>query len=95
MRYVTDANVSGLAKELRKLGIDCQTIHMMMLGHERSQEAISDPDIFKFLKEQKTPVTLITMDTELAKYCGVGGIPCIRIQDLVADHIRKTTSGRD
>lgn len=95
MRYVTDANVSGLARELREFNIDCQTIHMMILGHERSQMAISDPDIFRFLKEQKNPVTLITMDTELAKYCSVAGIPCIRIQDLVADHIRKTTRSRD
>ncbi len=90
MRYVTDAHLSGLANELRERGIDCQTIHGLMLGNEHSQVQIKDPEIFKFLLEKKGSFTLITLDTEFAEYCGVGGIPCIRVQDLVAEHIIKS-----
>ena len=90
MRYVTDANVSGLAKELRGKGIDCQTIHMLMKGTEDSRIQIRDPEIVKFLKEKKGTITLITLDSELSEYCAIDGIPCIRIQDLVAEHIGRT-----
>ncbi len=90
MKYVTDAHLSGLANELRKRGIDCQTIHKLMRSNEESQVQIKDPEIFSFLLEKKGGLTLITLDTEFAEYCGVGSIPCIRVQDLVAEHIIKT-----
>jgi rRNA-processing protein FCF1 len=90
MKYVTDANISGLAKELRSQGIDCQTVHKLMLMNEDSRIPIKDPAIIKFLAEQENQITLITMDTELSEYCKTFGIPCIRVQDLVADHIKKT-----
>lgn len=90
MKYVTDANVSGLAKELREKGIDCQTIHKLMKGTEDSRIPIRDPEIVKFLREKKGTITLITSDSELSEYCNNDGIPCIRIQDLVAEHINRT-----
>ncbi len=30
MNYVTDANISGLAKELRSKGIDCEKVHKLL-----------------------------------------------------------------
>ena len=90
MHYMTDAHLSGLAKELRAKGIDCETVHKLMLGNERSQESISDPQIVKFLREKQGSITLITLDTELSEYCAISDIPCIRVQDLVLSHIRST-----
>jgi len=87
MKYVTDAHLSGLAKELREKEIDCQTVHQMMLGHEDSRVKISDPEIVKFLVGKKKSVTLITLDSELAEYCARFGVPCIRVQDLVARYV--------
>ncbi len=92
MKYVTDANVSGLAKELKRKGIDCQTIHMLMRGTEDSRIQIRDPEIVKFLKGKNGTVTLITLDSELAEYCNSDKIPCIRVQDLVAENISRTRS---
>ena len=85
-RYVTDAHLSGLAKELRQKGVDCRTIHALMLGNEDSRVKISDPEIVKFLSKNKG-VTLITLDSELAEYCSTLGIPFIRVQDLVISHL--------
>ena len=48
MKYMTDANISGLAKELRKKGIDCETVHKLMMNHEDSRVQIKDPQIIKF-----------------------------------------------
>jgi hypothetical protein len=90
MKYVTDANISGLAKELRSKGIDCETVHKLMLKNEDSRIPIKDPAIIQFLTDQKNQITLITMDNELSEYCKTFGIPCVRVQDLVADHIKKT-----
>ena len=90
MKYVTDANISGLAKELRSKGIDCETVHKLMLMNEDSRIPVKDPAIIKFLTDQKNQITLITMDNELSEYCKIFGIPWIRVQDLVADHIKKT-----
>lgn len=87
MRYMTDAHLSGLAKELREKGIDCQTVHRMILDHEDSRVKISDPEIVKFLTSQKGSVTLITLDNELAEYCSKFEIPFIRVQDVVSRHI--------
>ncbi len=90
MRYMTDAHLSGLAKELRAKGIDCETVHKLMLGNERSQERITDPQIVKFLREKRPSITLITLDSELVEYCATNDIPCIRVQDLVSDYILKS-----
>ena len=89
-RYMTDAHLSGLAKELRQKGVDCETVHSRVLGNERSQERITDPQIVRFLAENRGSVTLITLDSELAEYCGTMGIPCIRVQDLVSDYILRS-----
>jgi hypothetical protein len=92
MKYMTDANVSGLAKELRKKGIDCETVHKLMLNHEDSSVQIKDPQIVKFLRGKDKKIILISMDSEIAEYCEIDDIPCIRVQDLVADYIKKTGS---
>ena len=90
MKYMTDAHLAGLAKELRGKGIDCETVHKLMLGHEDSRESIRDPEIVRFLRTKKGSITLITFDSELAEYCALDGTPCIRIQDVVADFIRQS-----
>lgn len=87
LRYMTDAQLSGLARELREKGIDCQTVHMLMKGNEDSRVSIDDSEILKFLSEQKGAMTLITLDKGLARYCATFGVPCIRVQDVVADRI--------
>jgi hypothetical protein len=87
-----DARLSGLARELRTKGIDCETVHKLILGNEDSRVKITDPEIVKFLREKRGSVTLITLDNELAEYCATFGVPCIRVQDLVAEHI--SVSGR-
>ena len=79
----------GLAKELRNNGIDCETATKIMRGDEDSRKSIPDPDIISFLLKTNSNVTLITADTELARYCQKFNITCIRIQDLVIEHIRK------
>lgn len=84
---MTDAHLSGLAEELRDKGVDCETVHKMMLGHEDSRVKITDPEIIKFLSGKSGTVTLVTLDNELAEYCSTFGIPVIRVQDLVVRHI--------
>ncbi len=90
MRYVTDAHLSGLAKELRENGVECETVHKLMLGNEDSRVKITDPEIVKFLVAKNKSIALITLDNELAEYCTALDIPVIRVQDLVAKHIRAT-----
>lgn len=90
---MTDAQLSGLAKELREKGIDCQTVHMTMKGNEDSRVSIDDSEILKFLIEQRGSVTLITLDNGLARYCSTFDVPCIRVQDLVAERIARVGSG--
>jgi rRNA-processing protein FCF1 len=87
---MTDAHLSGLSKELKAKGIDCETVHKLILNSERSQDMIKDPKILEFLRAQNKRITLITLDTELSEYCRLDGIPCIRVQDLVADHVKTT-----
>jgi rRNA-processing protein FCF1 len=87
MLYMTDAHLSGLAKELREEGVECETVHKLVLGHEDSRVKISDPEIVKFLVAQNKSVALITLDNELAEYCATLGIPAIRVQDLVLHYI--------
>jgi hypothetical protein len=88
MKYMTDAHLSGLAKELRDNGVDCETIHKTMLGHEDSRVKITDPEIVKFLVERRGLIALITMDNELAEYCSKFGIPVVRVQDVVSRYIQ-------
>ena len=90
MRYMTDAHLSGLAGELRAEGIDCETVHKLMLGNEDSRVKITDPEIVKFLSSKSKSVTLITLDNELAEYCRALDIPVIRVQDLVSRHIQRS-----
>lgn len=92
MRYMTDAHLSGLAKELREKGVDCETVHMSMLGNEDSRVKITDPEIVRFLAQKGGSVALITLDTELAKYCGTFGIPVVRVQDVVSRHIQASAN---
>lgn len=84
---MTDAQLSGLAKELREKGVDCQTVHKLILGNEDSRVSISDPDILKFLTSQHGSVALITLDNELAEYCSKFEIPVVRVQDVISRHI--------
>ena len=93
MKYMTDAHLSGLAKELRDRSINCETVHKLIRGNERSQDRIEDPEIVEFLRKQKGTITLITLDTLLSKYCKIDLIPCIRVQDLVADYIKGQSQG--
>ena len=93
MRYMTDAHLSGLAKELREKGVDCETVHKMMLGHEDSRVKITDPEIVKFLSSKAKSVTLITLDNELAEYCSTLEIPVVRVQDVVSRHIQRSKDG--
>ncbi len=90
MLYMTDAHLSGLARELRGKGVDCQTVHKLMLGHEDSRVKISDPEIVKFLVSKKGSVALITLDSELAEYCSTFEVPVIRVQDIVSRHIQSS-----
>ena len=53
MKYMTDENVSGLAKELKAHGIDCQTVHELMLNSKDPSVQIKDPEIIKFLRGQE------------------------------------------
>jgi uncharacterized protein with PIN domain len=87
MKYMVDAMLYGLAKELRELGIDCETASKLIRGDEDSSVSIPDPDIVEYLLKAKSGVCLITLDSELAQYCAKFNIPCIRIQDLVIKHI--------
>jgi hypothetical protein len=91
MRYMTDAHLSGLARELREKGVECETVHKLMLGTEDSRIKITDPEIVKFLAAKNKSIALITLDNELAEYCSTFDIPVIRVQDLVSKHIRAST----
>jgi len=87
---MTDAHLSGLARELRENGVECETVHKLMLGTEDSRIKITDPEIVKFLAAKNKSVALITLDNELAEYCSTFDIPVIRVQDLVSKHIRSS-----
>ena len=94
MLYMTDAHLSGLAQELREKGVDCETVHKMILGHEDSRVKITDPEIVKYLASNRRAVTLITLDSELAEYCSALEIPVIRVQDIVSRYIGSARDGR-
>jgi len=90
---MTDAQLSGMAKELKKKGVDCETVHKLMRGNEDSSVQITDPEILKFLAAKKGSITLITLDKELAEYCHAFEVPVIKVQDLIAAHILKSEPG--
>jgi len=92
MRYMTDAHLSGLAKELREKGVECETVHKLMLGNEDSRVKITDPEIVRFLVAKDKTIALITLDNELAEYCSTFEIPVIRVQDLVSKHIQASNA---
>ncbi|HUI00521.1 MAG TPA: hypothetical protein VLX56_02685 [Nitrososphaerales archaeon] len=92
MKYMTDAHLSGLAKELRAKGFDCETVHKLIRGHEDSREKIGDPEIVKFLSSKHKSITLITLDNELAEYCSTLDIPVVRVQDVVSRYIESEAS---
>jgi hypothetical protein len=94
-RYMTDAHLSGLAKELREKGVTCDTVHKLMRGTEDSRIKITDPEIVKFLTGKNKSVALITLDNELAEYCSTLDIPVIRVQDLVWKHIQSALRDGD
>jgi predicted nuclease of predicted toxin-antitoxin system len=94
MRYMTDAHLSGLARELREKGVECETVHKLVLGTEDSRIKITDPEIVKFLAAKNKSVALITLDNELAEYCSTFDIPVIRVQELVSKHIRASEDDR-
>ncbi|MDA4133754.1 MAG: hypothetical protein OK454_11630, partial [Thaumarchaeota archaeon] len=75
-------------RELREKGVDCETVHKLMLGTEDSRIKITDPEIVKFLAAKNKSIALITLDNELAEYCSTFDIPVIRVQDLVSKHIQ-------
>ena len=85
---MTDAHLSGLARELREKGVECETVHKLMLGNEDSRISITDPEIVKFLAAKRKSIALITLDSELAEYCSSFEIPVIRVQDLVSKYIQ-------
>ena len=95
MIYMTDAHLSGLAKELREKGIECETVHKTILGNEDSRIKITDPEIIKFLTGKNKSIALITLDNELAEYCSTLDIPVIRVQDLVSKHIQGSLRNGD
>ena len=88
MKYMVDAMLYGLARELRENGVDCETASKIIRGDEDSRISIPDPDIVDFLLRAGGKMTLITADTELAKYCQKFNIPHIRIQDLVIQFLK-------
>jgi len=89
---MTDAHLSGLAKELREKGVECETVHKLMLGNEDSRVKITDPEIVRFLVAKDKTIALITLDNELAEYCSTFEIPVIRVQDLVSKHIQASNA---
>jgi len=89
MKYMVDAMMYGLAKELRDNGVNCETAAKLIRGDEDSRISIPDPDIVDFLLKANGAITLITADTELARYCRKFNIPHIRVQDLVIEYVRK------
>ena len=88
MMYTVDQNLAGLAKELRKQGIPCETITKLVNGNEDSRVSVHDPVIVKYLRESKGQVTLITADAELAEYCRLEGILHIFSWDLIIERVK-------
>jgi hypothetical protein len=90
MKYLLDSMFNGLAKELSKADIDCETaIHAIWNDDDSAQKGRWDAKIFRFLLEKKlAPVpqtgvvedyTIITADKDLERYCSEFGIKCMLI----------------
>jgi len=90
MKYMTDAQLANVSKIARAKGIDCDTVHKLMLGNEESQVSIADELIREFLLEKRSAgfiITLITNDKDLAGHCRVDNLPLIYVPDLIVGHI--------
>ena len=90
MKYMTDAQLANVSKIARAKGIDCDTVHKLMLGNEESQVSIADELIREFLLEKRSAgitITLITNDKDLAGHCRIDKLPLIYVPDLIVDHI--------
>ncbi|MGA2663675.1 MAG: hypothetical protein ABSF83_01850 [Nitrososphaerales archaeon] len=89
-KYLLDQMFNGLAEDLQKDGIDCETATQRIHGDDDSRVSISDDAIVEFLKRE-TGFVLITADKRLAKRCDASGIRCVAIdqRSLVLDHIRR------
>jgi len=91
MKYVVDQMLAGMKKELRAQGIDCETATKLVRGTEDSSLKVKDVEIFQLLKREGGRLTLITLDNDLSEYCRAELLPCIRVQDLVVEHIKTRT----
>lgn len=90
MKYMTDAQLANVSKIARAKGIDCDTVHKLMLGKEESQVSIADEQIRGFLLEKRNAgltITLITNDKDLAGHCRIDKLPIIYVPDLIVEHI--------
>ena len=87
MIYITDNMFNGLAKELPKAGIECETANQLIWGdNDSSKKGRYDAEIFRFLLEKKYKVvplespdedyTIITADKDLVRYCREFDIDC-------------------
>lgn len=88
MKYMLDAMLYGMAKDLRDNGIDCDTATKLLRGHDDSSVRIPDPEIFDFLKKANGTIALITGDNELAEYCRRSEIPYVTVSDAVIEYIK-------
>lgn len=82
---------------LRNARVDCETIHKRMRGDEKSQVKIDDPDIVRYLMDERKKgnvITLICNDTDLAGHCKVQNLPVLFVPDLVLDAIKKIEAPR-
>jgi predicted nuclease of predicted toxin-antitoxin system len=87
MKYLVDNMLNGLAKELPKVDIDCETvIHAVWNDDDSAQPGRWDAQIFRFLLEKKFTLNkrsdiaedyvIITADKDLERYCREFGIEC-------------------
>ena len=88
MKYMVDQMLAGLKKELQEKGIDCETATKLVRKTEDSSLKVKDVEIFQLLKQSQGALTVITLDNDLSDYCRAEGLPCIRLQDLVIEHIK-------
>jgi predicted nuclease of predicted toxin-antitoxin system len=92
MKYLVDNMFNGLAKELTKSDIECETaIHAIWKDDDSAQPGRWDAQIFRFLLEKKftfiprasssEDYTIITADKDLNRYCCEFGIKCMLIPE--------------
>ena len=86
MKYITDNMLNGLAEELPKSNIQCETAVYAIRKDNDSSKTMKDAEIFRFLlekryelrerpKDEKDEVELITADKDLVRYCEEFGLP--------------------